>query len=315
MPSAACQVKNGAGSFVPTTDGVNVTPGNVITVALANTAGADVWQLECISTDEVLTAASVNAGLVLNNTTKQATFTAPAAGSAMLFRSRVQTAGSTAWTEATFAVYTLAGTGFRVGAAGETFEGHATAGWMAKVNPLLRTGGGDSGGAPSGAAGGSLGGTYPNPTVAAVDGSVGSTPLRSDETVWTNTTAGTASVIVSRQLEWTTYSAAAANHPTWGRSLGSGHYVLMRAQILGNSGDGNTFAVTLKAAWRRNSDGSYTQAIAPVEVEAAVRTGTLASASATIVRSTSLVTLNVTPGTANGVRWFAMIEWHMCNTP
>jgi hypothetical protein len=150
--SAACTVKDGAGAPVVTTDGVNVTPANTITIALAATSGVDTWTLAIVGTDEVTAAPTVT----VNSTTKTATYTAPASGSALLFRStasspnaRDPVTGRPGYTVSeTFCVYTLTG-GKRVHATGETFESHHTFGWMPTMNDIVRTGGG-GGSTPTG---------------------------------------------------------------------------------------------------------------------------------------------------------------------
>ncbi len=144
MPTPACQVKDGAGSFGPTTYGVDVTPTNTITIDLIDKA-CDSWTIECLTTDELSDASAVNTELAstINPTTRQATFTAPAAGRAYRFESVVNqgigqdgTRQSTYRT--TFAVYTLTGGGNRVIAADEETEGHPVFGYLGTLNNLIR---------------------------------------------------------------------------------------------------------------------------------------------------------------------------------
>jgi hypothetical protein len=150
--SAACTVKDGGGSPVVTTNGVNITPANTITIQLAALSGVDIWTLTIVGMDEVTAAPTVS----INYTTKTATFTAPASGAAIRFQSSATsqngihpTTGRTGYTVTeTFCVYTLTG-GKRVAALGETFEGDADFGWTTKVNDIIRTGGG-GGSTPSG---------------------------------------------------------------------------------------------------------------------------------------------------------------------
>ena len=84
-PSPTCQVREGAGAWQDTTDGVDVTAGSSLTIRLVDTSPY-AWSLECIGTDETNSVTAVNAGLVVNNAAKTATLTAPAVGSALLFR-------------------------------------------------------------------------------------------------------------------------------------------------------------------------------------------------------------------------------------
>jgi hypothetical protein len=152
--SAACTVKDGAAAPVdPTNAGANVTPGNLVTVALASAAGVDAWSLTLFGQDELVVPPVVT----VNSVAKTATFTAPAAGSALLYRSSVtsyngvDTYGrSPLVVSSTFGVYALLG-GQRVGATNETVEGSAAFGWVTKINALVRAlvlGGGAGGGPP-----------------------------------------------------------------------------------------------------------------------------------------------------------------------
>lgn len=176
MPSSPIvEVKDGAGAFVDTPGGVDVTPGNTISIRLKTPGPVTTWYLEIFGVDEVTAAGPTLVGV--NPTTHQVatpstvvTFTMPAGvgiGRALIFRSSVDGGGAGFIT--TFGVYTLTTAGDRVGAVGEKFEGDPTFGWIVKLNPLIRNPGG-GGGPPSGAAGGDLGGTYPNPNVMKIRG-------------------------------------------------------------------------------------------------------------------------------------------------
>lgn len=147
MPNPACEVKDGAGAYAATTNGVDVTPGNTVTIHLIDTS-ADTWSIECVYTDETSDAATVTAGLTIDSNARTATFTAPAAGKAYIFRSRVNNGlGPNGKTQSsyttTFGIYTLTDDGRRVIAANETTEG-GPFGWVATVNDDIRNGGGGS---------------------------------------------------------------------------------------------------------------------------------------------------------------------------
>lgn len=144
MPiSPFCLVRDGASAFVPTTNGVNGTPGNTITIKLADSTGVVDWYLEVTGFDELSSApalASVNP--VTHKVLSPAalpSFSLPAAnGRAFLLTSTVVDGSGPS--SASFAVYTLTDQGLRVAAAGETVEGNTLFGWATVVNPLVRSG-------------------------------------------------------------------------------------------------------------------------------------------------------------------------------
>lgn len=141
--SPTCQVRDGAGSFVATTDGVNVTPGNTITVRLADTTDVVDWFLVVLGTDETTTTPALTG---VNPSTNKvttpgtlATFPMPSgAGRAVLIESTVTGPGGPQVT--TLAVFTLTTHGYRIGATGEQREGSTGYGWATKLNPLIRSG-------------------------------------------------------------------------------------------------------------------------------------------------------------------------------
>lgn len=147
MTSPACQVKDGAGSYVATANGVDVTPSNTVTINLISSAGVSTWSITCITTDELSNAATVTSALSVNSVAKTATFTAPVAGRAYRFQSTINGGIGPdgvylpAYTT-TFCVYTKTADDFRVGALDETFESNTTNGWTAAINELIRNGGG-----------------------------------------------------------------------------------------------------------------------------------------------------------------------------
>lgn len=142
-PSPVCRVKDGSGAYTTTKNGVDVTPGNTVTINLTSSAGVTTWSIQCITTDELSVAATVNASLVIDPVAKTATFTAPAAGRAYRFQSMVNagigpdnTFQSSYVT--TFCIYTTTTLGRRVHAVDETFESDATYGWLKDFNDMVR---------------------------------------------------------------------------------------------------------------------------------------------------------------------------------
>jgi len=137
MTSPICTVNSTA-----TTNGVDVTGGSTVTIALANTAGVKQWSISCVYTDELNSAATITAGLSVNLTTKTATFTAPASASALVFQSIVNGGLTNGVLDptltATFGVYVQTATALRLGALNETLEGSAAFGWTTKVNAVVR---------------------------------------------------------------------------------------------------------------------------------------------------------------------------------
>lgn len=152
MPaSAICEVQDGAGSFTVPVDGLNVTPGNTISIRLQSTTDVIQWTLQIFGVDEVTatppTLTNVNGTThVVTSPSSVVTFTMPSGAGvarALLFRSSVNGGGS-GFTKS-FGVYTLTSGGKRVGAVGERFEGDAEFGWASMVNAIIRSlGGGGS---------------------------------------------------------------------------------------------------------------------------------------------------------------------------
>lgn len=128
---------------------VTVTAGASVAVALVSGAGVDVWTLVASYTDELNTAAAVNATFsALNQTLFTGTFTAPAGlGSAVVLTSQVNrgldaygTAQSSYSTTGKASVLTAGG--LAVLASNEIFEHNPTFGHIAVVNAKIREGGG-----------------------------------------------------------------------------------------------------------------------------------------------------------------------------
>ncbi len=157
--SPLCEIKNGAAAYAATTSGVDITPSATIIIRLASTVDVSTWLIECATTDDTSDAATVTASLTIDSALRTATFTAPAAGKAYRFRSRVNNGldvnnvADTAL-ETTFCVYTLTNSR-RVMAADETTEGDATFGWIKWLNDLIRnpTAGSSTTTPPGGASG------------------------------------------------------------------------------------------------------------------------------------------------------------------
>jgi len=144
-PSPVCQIKDGSGSYGPTTNGALVTPGNTVSIQVVTPAGVNTWAISCTSTDDANVAATINAGLTIDSVNKIANFAAPAMGSALIFTSTVNGGvdanGSVqASYTTTFKIYTLTAQGKRVMALGETFENNATFGWAPILNDLTKNG-------------------------------------------------------------------------------------------------------------------------------------------------------------------------------
>jgi len=164
-PSPACEVQNGSGSYTSAAAGVDVTPGNTITIRLSSQADVESWQLSVITTDDTSDKDALNALIIPDPITLTATFTAPVAGKVYRFRSQVNqgrsrdnTVQSTYAT--TFCIYTPIN-GRRCAAVDETTEGDANFGWVKWYNDIIRSlpsgvgaaWSGGSGGAPGGATG------------------------------------------------------------------------------------------------------------------------------------------------------------------
>jgi hypothetical protein len=133
----------------------DVPASSTVTGGLASTAGAQFWSLTCINTDELNTAAAINATLSVNQGAKTFSFTAPGGlGSKVVLQSVVGITGlgldangipNPAFTT-TFAVNVPLGNGQRVWAVGETFEQNASFGNIVEVNAAIRTAAGGGGG-------------------------------------------------------------------------------------------------------------------------------------------------------------------------
>jgi hypothetical protein len=143
MPSPVCEVREGTGAYEVTTFGVDVSPGAAVTIRLADQSDVQSWSIQCVTTDDGNEAEAVTTSLVVDSATKTATFTAPANGSALRFRSLINNGIDANGVvdddyEATFCVYVPTPAGRRVIAADETTEGHPDFGWVESLNKVIR---------------------------------------------------------------------------------------------------------------------------------------------------------------------------------
>lgn len=147
-PNPACLV-----NATVTTNGVDVTAGSTVTIQLFDTAGVAQWNLTCINTDDLNSAATINAGLSIDLATKTATFTAPntpVTGSALIFQSKVNNGIDPNGTRqpsytTTFKVAVLTSTSLRIFAFDEELENDASFGWLTTINYMIRNYGAGSG--------------------------------------------------------------------------------------------------------------------------------------------------------------------------
>jgi hypothetical protein len=137
-PSPICTV-----NATSTINGVDVLIADTNTIALADTAGVKQWSITCINTDDLLSSATITAGLTIDTIAKTATFYSPVAGSALIFQSKVNNGKDANGTvdpslTTTFGVYVKTGLGFRVAAFDEKTEGSGSFGWITKINAMIR---------------------------------------------------------------------------------------------------------------------------------------------------------------------------------
>jgi len=151
----------------PQLNGVAVSPGSTVSVALASSFGVSSWTLTCTGTDDLNAAATINASIVVNTSTFTATYTHPSTnGSKVILQSTINNGVDIngrplASYSTTAAAYSLANSGYAVGAQNETIETNASFGWLPIVNNLARNApSGPIGPGPTGTHIGSAGFTY-----------------------------------------------------------------------------------------------------------------------------------------------------------
>jgi hypothetical protein len=152
-------IQDGSGSFINPDSpgdlnypaGVNVTPGNTISIKLLSADSVGNWNLKVIGTDEetthpTLVGVDPTTGVVSTpSTVVTLVVPAGAAGRAYIFQSVVNNGGPAYTT--TFGIYTLTTSLFRVGAVGERLENDSIFGWTRTLNQFIKRGGGGGGGA------------------------------------------------------------------------------------------------------------------------------------------------------------------------
>lgn len=141
MPSPLCTVQDGAGTPQATTNGVDVTAGNTITVQLQDLACRS-WAISIVGWDDAFTSGTVPA-LTVNTTTKTATFTAPAGPWALNLQSVVDGGkdlnGTTqASYTSSIGIYCTASGSLRLFFTNERDEGSSAYGWITKINAIIR---------------------------------------------------------------------------------------------------------------------------------------------------------------------------------
>ena len=136
--SPACSVADG-GAAPQTSPPLDVTSGNVVTVALVSVAGVSSWGLQLFGQDDKVTPPVVT----VNNTTKVATFTAPAAPWTLIYKSIVNNGTDVngvvqpSYTT-TVGIHSKTANAKRLIASNETAESNTSLGWTQKVNDAAR---------------------------------------------------------------------------------------------------------------------------------------------------------------------------------
>jgi len=139
-------------------DGVDVLPGEVVSLRLIDSAGIRLWNLTVIGTDEEITAPAITQAGSISGT---ATFTVPTPpddGVALGIQSQVGflALGEDRYSQpdptytTTIGVFVRTGEGLRLGFINEKLEGSAEWGWVIKINELTRRAPATGTGVPTG---------------------------------------------------------------------------------------------------------------------------------------------------------------------
>jgi hypothetical protein len=203
MASALVEVNSASlGGWTTTEDGIDVLGGETVSVRLVDSAGIRLWELDIISSDELVAAPAITQAPSVSGT---ATFTAPASpagGWVLIVRSQVgvHALGHDLRNQpqddyvATFGVHLPTAESLRLVAENETYEGSSEFGWMPKINELIRrapaTGTGVSTGrtlfgtSPVRIDGGASGDLSANRTISLVPGTVSGQVLGWNGSAW-----------------------------------------------------------------------------------------------------------------------------------
>jgi hypothetical protein len=140
-PSPLVTVQDGGGTvYVAANGAATVTAANVITIALISTAGVATWGLALVGQDELVAPPTVT----VNQTTKTATFTAPAGPWSLRYQSQVNGGvdingvAQPSYTT-TFKIVVAQTGGAHLLATNEVAEDSPTFGWIGCVNAPIRT--------------------------------------------------------------------------------------------------------------------------------------------------------------------------------
>jgi hypothetical protein len=145
--SSIVEVKDGAGAYGQPLDGVDVTPGNTISIRLLSTTDVIQWALQIFGVDEITVTAPSLTGVnpsthIVSTPSTVVTFTMPSGvgiARSLIFRSVVNGGGP--GLSSTFGLYVRTGGGYRIGAVGEKLEGDDVFGWATTVNRIIRDAG------------------------------------------------------------------------------------------------------------------------------------------------------------------------------
>jgi len=138
-PNPICTV-NG----VSTTDGYDASPGDTVTISLADATDVTYWSLTCFSTDDQQTVDAINSNITVNQSLKTATLVVPstARGCVIILKSVVnrgndQFGAVQASYTTTLGIFALGASSTRLIATKQTNEGNATFGWIEDLNAIL----------------------------------------------------------------------------------------------------------------------------------------------------------------------------------